>query len=423
MTTNSEPASTKAPVLVFGGTFDPPHRAHVAMATAAADALGATTILVVPAFLNPQRSDRPPTDARHRLAMTRLAFALDPRVEVLDIEIARGGASYTVDTLRSLRGLGYAPMRLLIGGDQALGFRSWRAWEDVVALAEPIIVVRPPDDRASLCAKLSEAHPNDAARWHARILDCPPIPMASTDVRAALAAPRDALQPPIDGLDPAVLAYIDAHGLYRTPVSAPPMQAADAAPALPAPPAPPPSPVSPESPARPGRRWWVGRGSGRPPKARFGPYTASELQSYIAAGRLENEDRILDATGGPDDESPTSWRPWRSTLDELAAEVAVPPIVPPTEVPMRAPPTPYQSPGAIGIVVPIGCHPLALVAPYLGLLSLGCGLLGPFGLLCGILALRGTPHGRPGRVRSWIAIGLSSLGCVVLVIQAIFLGL
>ena len=92
-----------APVtLVYGGSFDPPHAVHARIASEAADVVGASRILVVPAGVNPQRTGRPPAPAEHRLAMVRLAFADDPRVIVDDRELRRAGPSYTVDTLEAL---------------------------------------------------------------------------------------------------------------------------------------------------------------------------------------------------------------------------------------------------------------------------------------------------------------------------------
>lgn len=196
--------------LVFGGTFDPPHRGHVAIARAAADLVGATSILVIPAALNPQRSGSPPAPAADRLAMARLAFRDEPRAEVLDLEIARGGPSFTIDSLRELARLRPGTrLRLLIGGDQAVNFTTWREWREVERLAEPAIVARPPLDAASLAAELRRVHGPDADRWTARILPVPTTPERSTDIRAALSA---GLIPP--EVDPAVARYAAGRGLW-----------------------------------------------------------------------------------------------------------------------------------------------------------------------------------------------------------------
>jgi nicotinate-nucleotide adenylyltransferase len=207
------------PTILFGGTFDPPHRMHVAMASAAADALGAERILVVPAAVNPQRVIAPPAAAEHRLAMARLAFASEPRAAILDLEIRREGPSYTIDTLRALLHpegpcvpgtAAPTPLRLLIGSDQARNLGSWRAWREVLALAEPAIVLRPPDTLGELPATLAASLGESEAVWRGRMLPIAPIDLAATTLRSDLArgiAPTD--------LDPAVLAYIRRAGLYR----------------------------------------------------------------------------------------------------------------------------------------------------------------------------------------------------------------
>ena len=203
----------RAPTIIFGGTFDPPHRMHVAMARAAADALGARRILVLPAAINPQRLAAPPTHPNHRLAMTRLAFAAEPRAEILDDEIRRSGPSYTIDTVRALLDEPALhmtqPLRLLIGSDQARNLGSWRAWRELVSIAEPAIVLRPPDTLASLPVMLAALLGETESAWRQRILPIDPVDLAATSLRAELAsggAPAD--------LDPAVLAYIRREGLY-----------------------------------------------------------------------------------------------------------------------------------------------------------------------------------------------------------------
>jgi nicotinate-nucleotide adenylyltransferase len=194
--------------LVFGGTFDPPHRGHVAIARSAADLVGAGSILVLPAAVNPQRTGTPPSPAADRLAMARIAFRNEPRAEILDLEVGRGGPSYTIDTLRELAKLRPdTRFRLLIGSDQAVNFTTWREWREVERLAEPAIVVRPPHDAATLAGELRRLHGAEADRWIARILPIAPTPERSTAIRAELAAGRVP-----DDLDPEVARYVAERG-------------------------------------------------------------------------------------------------------------------------------------------------------------------------------------------------------------------
>lgn len=208
--------------LVFGGTFDPPHRVHVAVASQAADLLKARRLVVVPAARNPLRVDHRAAPPEDRLAMVRLAFADVPRCEVLDLELRRPPPSYTIETLRDLDRRGAAPMRLLIGSDQALDLPRWRAWREIVALAPPAIVLRPPHDAASYRESVrrldaSEVGPTERGRLLDGLLPLDPVDMRSTDIREALAR--------VDGaestseldreLDPRVRDYIRSRLLYH----------------------------------------------------------------------------------------------------------------------------------------------------------------------------------------------------------------
>jgi nicotinate-nucleotide adenylyltransferase len=199
--------------LVFGGSFDPPHAAHARIASQAADAVGARRILVIPAGINPQRRDAPPAEPRHRLAMARLAFAGEPRATIDDRETRRTGPSYTVDTLESLaREQPTERFRLLLGGDQALNFETWRAPDRIEALAEPVVVPRAPLDADALRAALRERLGERARRWMDRVLPIAPVDTSSTDARAQLARGE---RPSPDVVGAAVVDYALRHGLYR----------------------------------------------------------------------------------------------------------------------------------------------------------------------------------------------------------------
>lgn len=199
--------------LVFGGSFDPPHRAHTTLPPLVADQLDAARILYVPAALNPLKRDAPPTDAVHRLAMVRLAVRSIRNAEVATLELERSGPSYTVDTLEELAR--NAPpneaFRLLIGADQALDFHRWRDWRRIITLAEPVVMLRPPWDRATFRAALNERYDKqEVERWLNRVVEVPAIDASATEIRRRLAAGA-----PVDAALPAeVEAYIREHGLY-----------------------------------------------------------------------------------------------------------------------------------------------------------------------------------------------------------------
>ncbi len=199
--------------LIYGGSFDPPHVMHGRMASVAADSIGATTIVIIPTGVNPQRTQAPPSPAVHRLAMVRLAFANESRAVIDDRETLREGKSYTVDTLEELaRERPNETLRLLLGGDQALNFQSWRNPERIIELAEPVVVPRPPMDAAALMNALEKRYGVHAHAWIGRVLKVAPVDLSSTSLRATLA---QGVHPEPAAILPSVAAYALQHKLYQ----------------------------------------------------------------------------------------------------------------------------------------------------------------------------------------------------------------
>jgi nicotinate-nucleotide adenylyltransferase len=200
-------------VLIFGGTFDPPHVAHATLPTLVARRLRCDRIIYVPAAINPLKTDLVTAPAEHRLAMLRLAVARVPDVEISTIELDRPGPSYTVDTLEAIgaelgRGV---ELRLLIGSDAALEFERWKRWERILQLATPAVMVRPPLDETTYRRRLEETF--DAGRvrqWLQWTAAVPYLDICATGLRRSLADGED-----LRGLvQPPVLDYIREHGLY-----------------------------------------------------------------------------------------------------------------------------------------------------------------------------------------------------------------
>ena len=200
-------------VLVFGGSFNPPHRRHVSLAQQAAAAIGADEIRVIPANINPQRQDQPTTIAHHREAMLRIAFAGEARAVIDTQEIARGGASFTVDTLNNLRAqFPTAKFFLLLGGDQALNFYSWKDPQGILSLVTPVVVPRAPLNAHDLLQQIAARQDAATAKmWRPWILPLEAAADSSTQLRGNLMAGA-----PLDEtlIDPAVNAYIKQHSLY-----------------------------------------------------------------------------------------------------------------------------------------------------------------------------------------------------------------
>lgn len=200
-------------LMIYGGSFDPPQRAHVDLARAVADfSVHRPTILFVPTSQNPLKSDAP-TAAADRLEMLRLALRTCRDTEISTIELDRPPPAYTVETLRELRRLRGPEevFTLLMGSDSAVDFARWREPLEILKLAIPAIVIRPPHTLAGLTAHLRETLPPDAAEAMIReIVPLPPIDISSTEVRRRLARGES-----VEGLlDPEVERYIRDRGLY-----------------------------------------------------------------------------------------------------------------------------------------------------------------------------------------------------------------
>ena len=208
-------------LLVFGGTFDPPHVAHVKLPRLVMQAVDADAIAYVPAARQPLKLNRAQTSALHRLAMLRLALRDLPDAVIVTDEMDRAGdgqPSYTVNTLKNLRHRldAATQMRLLIGADQLRLFDQWQSADEVIALAEPIVMVRPPDTRPTLLAGLPDGF--DPRQWAPRIIDVPQMDISSTASRQRL---RQGLSV-AEMVAPSVQQYIADHRLYRPADPAPP---------------------------------------------------------------------------------------------------------------------------------------------------------------------------------------------------------
>jgi len=176
---------------LFGGTFDPVHNAHLAMARAALDHLALDRVVFLPTGAPRYRAPAL-APAAHRVAMLRLAIEGEPRFAIDERELAPEHSGYTIDTLERL---GYRPV-LLMGADQYAKFETWHRWRDILALADVAVFARP------------GWRGGDARARH--------VPFAAMDVSASDIRARIARGAPIAGLVPGeVEAYIRREGLYR----------------------------------------------------------------------------------------------------------------------------------------------------------------------------------------------------------------
>jgi nicotinate-nucleotide adenylyltransferase len=190
---------------VFGGAFDPPHVAHLALARAALEQLHLDELRIFPTG-QAWHKHQTLTAPEHRLALARIAFGDLPRTVIDDRELRRPGPTYTIDTLRELKGeRPEAQLFLVMGEDQAVSLTRWREWDAVLQLAVICVAARALDPASG------EVAPGVPAEAELRLLRLPSMPESATEVRG-----RAALGEGIAHLvPPGVASYIDHHHLYR----------------------------------------------------------------------------------------------------------------------------------------------------------------------------------------------------------------
>ena len=194
---------------IYGGTFSPPHNGHIAAAKAFMEQMWLDFLYVIPTATPPHKEMDVPVDATHRLEMCRLAFSDVEGVYVSDMELRRGGRSYTVDTLRELTG----PDRrlfLLCGTDMMLTLDEWREPTEIFKLSYPVYIRREKD--AILDKKIVQkiADYNEKYGKVVRRIVTEPIELSSNLVRERLKNGKD-----VSTLIPAsVEKYIRDNHLY-----------------------------------------------------------------------------------------------------------------------------------------------------------------------------------------------------------------
>lgn len=174
-------------LIVFGGSFDPVHRGHLAMADAAQEHLAPERILWVPSGHAPHKPDLPPAAPEQRAAFLHAVVDPRPGEEVCAMELQRPGLSYTVDTLKELRRqYPQSAMGFLLGGDSLEHLLTWRDLPSLFRQVEFLLVPRKGWGEESL-APFRATLPKDLEPlFRARFLDMPIVDARSTEIRAAL---------------------------------------------------------------------------------------------------------------------------------------------------------------------------------------------------------------------------------------------
>jgi nicotinate-nucleotide adenylyltransferase len=194
---------------LLGGTFNPPHLAHLVCAQEALLQLGLDRVLLVPVGVAPHKAVEDDPGPAHRVAMCEAAVAGDERLGVSRADADREGPSYTVDLLRALRAA--APddeLTFIVGGDMARSLPEWRDPEGVLALARFAVAEREDVRRADIADRLAGLA---GAAERVSFFDMPRLDISSSLIRRRAAAGQ-----PVRYLVPdAVAAYIERERLYR----------------------------------------------------------------------------------------------------------------------------------------------------------------------------------------------------------------
>ena len=187
---------------ILGGTFDPPHLAHLIAGERAVGDFALDKLLFVPANIPPHKSEQPLSASSDRIAMSRLAVEGNPKFDVSEIEVSRPGLSYSIDTVRQIKSQ-WNPTKifLFIGSDQFAAFDTWHEPEEIFRETEVVVMARPLEN------------PRAKSPYDSRVkfMDLPLLQISSTDIRERVRAGKS-----IRYLIPeAVREYIEEYGLYR----------------------------------------------------------------------------------------------------------------------------------------------------------------------------------------------------------------
>ena len=198
-------------IAILGGTFNPVHAGHVAIAQAVLKARHEVEQLVcMPNHIPAYKEESAIVDGSMRMDMLRLAMAQIPKVSVSDFELKRDGYTYTVDTFTRLKKL-YPKLTIefVIGDDSLFQMHKWYEFEQLADLCEILVVARS-EQRDTIEAYFREFCTKYPA-FHISYVEMPQVPVSSSEIRARIAKGES-----IQGLVPKdVLQYIEAHALYK----------------------------------------------------------------------------------------------------------------------------------------------------------------------------------------------------------------
>jgi len=199
---------------ILGGTFNPPHRGHLALASHAREELGLERVLLMPARMPPHKTGADDPGPEHRLQMCRLLVGDREGLSASELELRRGGLSYTVDTLGEMHASHPgAELTFIVGADTALTLGSWREPARILELCTLAVAGRPGSASGPVSQLLAQLAGPAAPAPVARFLALEPMDVSSSMARERAARGEDPSE--LTGRD--VAGYISRHRLYGAP--------------------------------------------------------------------------------------------------------------------------------------------------------------------------------------------------------------
>lgn len=196
---------------LFGGSFDPVHYGHLLLAEHCREVAKLDRVLFVPAHIPPHKQGRKLTEGKHRLEMLRLAIGGNPYFDVSDLEICRGGVSFTVDTLRTLQEQNSsAELYLMMGEDTLADLRNWKSPTEILQRSIPLVFRRPKTTSPLKEAVGDMVSPSRLAEFESFEFETPRFDFSSTDLRDRIVGGRSIRYRTPRGVEE----YIRTHRLY-----------------------------------------------------------------------------------------------------------------------------------------------------------------------------------------------------------------
>ncbi len=196
-------------VAVFGGSFNPPHLGHIMSARSFAEVINADKVIIIPSAIPPHKEQTDFTEGDDRLRMCELAFASLPNAEISDIEIKRGGKSYTYVTLEELHSAD-SMLYFLVGTDMLLTIDEWKCPEKIFEYASICYVRREDDKNLSRAVEKKIKYLKETYGINIIAIEQEALEISSTKIRDMIKAGEDASS----FLSPEVYEYIRHRGLY-----------------------------------------------------------------------------------------------------------------------------------------------------------------------------------------------------------------